>query len=316
MSLETILPFLQPIAHLITDPGISEVMLNPDGSVFIERAGRLERVNETVAQTNVEHAIKRIAHRADRDITEAEPLLEVRLPDGSRVSAICPPLTTGWCFTLRKFREQRYSLSDLVSMETITSGQRATLESAARDRRTILVSGGTSTGKTSMLNAIASVLPKEDRIVLIEDIAEICIDTPNVVQMQARPARDGIRAVTIRDLVKQSLRFRPDRLIVGEVRGAEAFDLLQALNSGHAGSMSTIHATTAESALNKLALYAMQAALDIPLRALGPSIAEAIHIVVQMNRRNGRRIVDQILRVEKYSRKADEYLLKDLTHGD
>jgi type IV secretory pathway ATPase VirB11/archaellum biosynthesis ATPase len=201
-------------------------------------------------------------------------------------------------------------------LQALLTDQRAILENAAHERRTILVSGGTSTGKTSMLNAIASVLPKEDRIVLIEDVAEICLDIPNVVQMQTRPARDGIRAVTIRDLVKQALRFRPDRLIVGEVRGAEAFDLLQALNSGHAGSMSTIHATTAQSALNKLALYAMQAALDIPLRALGPSIGAAVHIVVQMNRRNGQRIVDQILRVECYRRETDEYQFIDLTNED
>ena len=312
MSLETILPFLQPIAHLITDPDVSEVMLNGDGSIFVERAGELQPVTATVTQANVEFALKRIAHMADRNISESEPMLDVQLPGGSRLSAVCPPIAAGWCFALRKFSEWRYSLEDLVNFGTLTLAMRETLEEAVKARQTILISGGTSSGKTTLINALCAVLPPEDRVVVIEDTAELRLDSRNVVRFEARPEHPGFKAITIRDLVKQSLRFRPDRIIVGEVRGAEAFDLLQALNSGHAGSMSTIHATTAESALNKLALYAMTAALEIPLHALKPAIAEAAHLVVQISRRNGKRVVDQIVRVEGYDRSTDLFRLQSV----
>jgi pilus assembly protein CpaF len=307
MSLETILPFLQPIAHLITDSGISEIMVNGDQSVFIQRNGRLEPVAATVEQKYLVNAVKRIARSLGEDISEAKPLLDARLPDGSRVAAAFPPCSLfGVTLTIRKFRPNWFTLDELVSAGAIPGPVADQLAAAVRDRQTILVSGGTDTGKTTFTKALLDHIPQTERLAVIEDTMELKIGHPNTIRLEGRRAQtdaDGnvtVPAVSIRDLVKATLRHRPDRLIIGEVRGAEAFDLLDALNTGHAGSISTIHANSALMALSRLASLALRAGVDIPFAALQRDIAELINLVVHIERRDGRRFVSEILRVNGF----------------
>ncbi|HJY05006.1 MAG TPA: ATPase, T2SS/T4P/T4SS family, partial [Bryobacteraceae bacterium] len=251
MSLETILPFLQPIAHLITDPGVSEVMVNGDGAIFIQRNGQLSSVNAALESKYLANAVKRIARSLGNDIGGSKPLLDARLPDGSRVAAAFPPCSlNGVTLTIRKFRPQWFTMEQLVEAEMLPTAVAAKLAEAVRNRKTILIAGGTDTGKTTFAKALIDFIPQNERLGVIEDTAELKIDHPNVFRFEARKEQvDGsgkiaVPAVTIRDLVKATLRHRPDRLIVGEVRGGEAFDLLDALNTGHAGSISTVHANS------------------------------------------------------------------------
>jgi pilus assembly protein CpaF len=305
MSFETILPFLQPIAHLITDAGISEIMVNGDQSVFIQRNGRIEAVTATVEQKYLVNAVKRIARSLGEDISEAKPLLDARLPDGSRVAAAFPPCSLyGVTLTIRKFRPNWFTLPELVTAGALPDSVADQLAAAVRDRQTILVSGGTDTGKTTFTKALLDHIPQSERLAIIEDTMELRVDHPNAIRFEARRSQtdaDGnitVPAVSIRDLVKATLRHRPDRLIIGEVRGAEAFDLLDALNTGHAGSISTIHANSATMALSRLASLALRAGIDIPYMALQRDIRELIDIVVHIERREGKRFVSQVLRTE------------------
>jgi pilus assembly protein CpaF len=305
MSFETILPFLQPIAHLITDAGISEIMVNGDQSVFIQRNGRIEAVTATVEQKYLVNAVKRIARSLGEDISEAKPLLDARLPDGSRVAAAFPPCSLyGVTLTIRKFRPDWFTLPELVTAGALPDSVADQLAAAVRDRQTILVSGGTDTGKTTFTKALLDHIPQSERLAIIEDTMELRVDHPNAIRFEARRSQtdaDGnitVPAVSIRDLVKATLRHRPDRLIIGEVRGAEAFDLLDALNTGHAGSISTIHANSATMALSRLASLALRAGIDIPYMALQRDIRELIDIVVHIERREGKRFVSQVLRTE------------------
>lgn len=309
---ERLRPYCPSIAAFIEDPGISEIEVNPDGSIFVERNGRTARESGNMDEDERESICQQIARVIGKDISAREPMMDARLPDGSRIAAVAPPVSRNWTFTIRKFSQRRFILADLVTLGTITDAQRVALESAIAGRKTILISGATSSGKTTLLNTLAAALPDSDRIVLIEDTAEVRLDCANMVSFEARGAQLGMKAITIRDLVKQSLRFRPDRIIVGEVRGAEAFDLLQALNSGHAGSMSTIHANSAETAVYKLALYCQTGDMDISMRALGASIADAIHVVVQMSLVDGRRVVSQMVTVDSYDRITETYAFGEL----
>ena len=307
MSLETILPFLQPIAHLLTDPGISEIMVNGNQSVFIQRNGQLESVPARVEQKYLINAVKRIARSLGEDISETKPLLDARLPDGSRVAAAFPPCSLyGVTLTIRKFRPNWFTLAELVTAGALSEALADQLAAAVRDRQTILVSGGTDTGKTTFTKALVDHIAPGERLAVIEDTMELKIDHPNTIRFEARKAQtdaDGnitVPAVSIRDLVKATLRHRPDRLIIGEVRGAEAFDLLDALNTGHAGSISTIHANSALMALTRLASLALRAGVDIPYAALQRDIGELIHIVVHIERGEGKRFVSEVLRVEGF----------------
>jgi pilus assembly protein CpaF len=306
MSFETILPFLQPIAHLLSDATISEIMVNGDQSIFIQRNGRFEAVAATVEQKYLVNAVKRIARSLGDDISDAKPLLDARLPDGSRVAAAFPPCSLyGVTLTIRKFRPDWFKLTDLV-----TGSLANQLAAAVRDRQTILVSGGTDTGKTTFTKALIDHIPQTERLAVIEDTLELKIDHPNTVRFEARKAQtdaDGnvtVPAVSIRDLVRATLRHRPDRLIIGEVRGAEAFDLLDALNTGHCGSISTIHANSALMALSRLSSLALRAGVDIPYTALQRDIADLINIVVHIERREGRRFVSEIVRIDDFDGQA------------
>ncbi len=296
-SLDRILPFLRPIEDLLADPDITEVMVNAGGRhVFVERAGRLQAVPERVLELrNLTVAIKNIARACGNEISEHQPILDARLEDGSRVAAMFPPCSVdGPTLTVRKFG-RRYSLADLVAGGMVSDEQAGVLREAVRERRNILISGGTGTGKTTLLNALAATIPQGDRVVLIEETSEIRLDLPNVVRLEARRAvaplgqETPTPAVTIGELVRATLRHRPDRIILGEVRGAEAFDLLQALNTGHRGSLSTIHANSAMQALVRLAHCVLTANVGLPLEGISLAVASAIDLVAHVERRGDRR---------------------------
>jgi len=313
MSFELILPFLRPIAHLIRDPQITEVMVNGSGRVFVERQGQLEAVPDvTVREQNLRVAVRNLARVLGDDVSEERPLLDSRLPDGSRVAAALPPVSLGGTtLTIRKFHSQHFSAQDLVAIGTLTPEQLDTLRRAIVARDNILISGGTGTGKTTLLNALAAFLPSGDRLVLIEDTAELQLEAANLVRFEARREQTGVPAVSIRDLLRATLRHRPDRILLGEVRGGEAFDLLQALNTGHSGTLSTIHANSAEQALTRFASCVLQSGIDLPYPAVRLGIAEGLQVLVHLDRRQGQRLVRQIVRVRRYDAASDKYALEE-----
>jgi pilus assembly protein CpaF len=319
-SLSRILPFIRPLEQLLLDPTVTEVMVNAGGRrVFVEREGTLEEVcGVSLDERNLKVAIKNIARTCGDEISDAEPLLDARLEDGSRVAAMFPPCSiNGATLTIRKFT-RRYSLGDLVEIGTLTPELAAQLRAAVGDDRNILISGGTGTGKTTLLNALAATIPDADRIVLIEETSEIILDKPNLVRFESRRAQiplgqeAPLPAVTIADLVRATLRHRPDRIIVGEVRGPEAFDLLQALNTGHLGSLSSIHANSAGQALTRFAHCVLTANVGLPHASTREAIALAIHLVAHIARHGGRRCVTQLLAVRGYDTRADTFALETL----
>ncbi|MGH9163829.1 MAG: CpaF family protein [Vicinamibacteraceae bacterium] len=317
-SLDRILPFLKPIEDLLVDPGITEVMVNEGGRrVFIERNGLLDIVsNRRLESRNLTVAIKNIARACGDEISDMQPLLDARLEDGSRVAAMFPPCAVGGpILTIRKFT-RRFTLQELVEVGAVTPAMAATLQAAVSHQRNILISGGTGTGKTTLLNALAAHIPVQDRVVVIEETAEIHLDKPNVVRLEARRAQAPLGheaplpPVTIADLLRAALRHRPDRILVGEVRGAEAFDLLQALNTGHLGSLSTIHANSAEQAFTRLAHCVLMANVGLPHRSAREAIALAIHLVVHIARTDGHRRVTEVVNVKGYDGAADRFVLE------
>ena len=323
-SLDRILPFLRPIEDLLRDPQITEVMVNAGGArVFVERDGLIEFVPDRVLEPrNLTVAIKNIARACGDEISEVQPLLDARLEDGSRVAAMFPPCAVGGpALTIRKFT-RRYSLEDLVSVGAVTPVVAAQLTNAIGAQHNILIAGGTGTGKTTLLNALAAHIPDDDRIIVIEETAEIHVNKPNVLRFEARRAQvplgqeQPLPPVTIADLVRASLRHRPDRILVGEVRGSEAFDLLQALNTGHLGSLSTIHANSAEQALTRLAHCVLTASVGLPHRSVREAIALAIHLVVHIARVNGVRRVAEVVRVAGYEVTSDRFVLDTVTGID
>ena len=313
MSFELILPFLRPIAHLIRDPHITEIMVNGSGRVFVERRGQLEAVADvTVREQNLRVAVRNLARVLGDDVSEDRPLLDSRLPDGSRVAAALPPVSLGGTtLTIRKFHSQHFSAEDLVRIGTLAPGQLDILRRAIDARDNVLISGGTGTGKTTLLNALAAFLPPDDRLVLIEDTAELQLTATNLVRFEARREQAGVPAVSIRDLLRATLRHRPDRILLGEVRGGEAFDLLQALNTGHSGTLSTIHANSAEQALTRFAACVLQSGIDLPYPAVRLAIAEGLQLLVHLDRRQGQRVVRQIVRVRRYEAASDTYALEE-----
>jgi pilus assembly protein CpaF len=315
MSFEVILPFLRPIAALIQDPAITEIMVNGSGRIFVEREGQLEAVaGVTVREHNLRVAVRNLARVLGDDISEEQPLLDSRLPDGSRVAAALPPVSLGGTtLTIRKFQSQHFTADALVRIGTLTSDQLQIVRHAIDARDNILISGGTGTGKTTLLNALAAFLPPNDRLVLIEDTAELQLDAPNLVRFEARRDQPGLPAVTIRELLRATLRHRPDRILVGEVRGGEAFDLLQALNTGHSGTLSTIHANSAEQALSRFTSCVLQSGVDLPYAAIRHGMSECLQILAHLERRHGRRVLTQLVRVRHYDAAADKYDLEPLS---
>jgi pilus assembly protein CpaF len=314
MSFDLILPFLRPIAHLIQDPEVSEIMVNAGGRVFLERDGVLSEADGVqLVEKNLQVAVRNIARTLGDDVSEEQPILDARLPDGSRVAAVIPPCSLGGTtLTIRKFQSRFFTADELVRSGTMTEAVLDHIRVAIDSRQNILISGGTSTGKTTLLNALSAFLPDTDRVVIIEDTAELQVDKPNVVRLEARRAQRDLPAVTIRDLLRATLRHRPDRIVVGEVRGAEAYDLLQALNTGHAGSMSTIHANSAQQSLARLTSCVLQAGVELPYLAIRQMLGESIQLLLHVGRQGRRRVVMELVRLEGYAAADDRFNLETL----
>jgi pilus assembly protein CpaF len=290
-----------PITPLLSDPSVSEIMVNGSGSIYVERAGKLALQDSMfLSEESLRATIDRMVSRVNRRLDESSPYVDARLPDGSRINAIIPPVClTGACLTIRKFRREAFSLEELVRIGSLTQGSSEYLREAVRHRRNIVVSGGTGSGKTTLLNALSLHIPEEERIITIEDAAEIRLQKPHVIRLEARPPNlEGSGAVTIRDLVRNSLRMRPDRIIVGECRGAEALDMLQAMNTGHDGSITTGHANTPRDMLRRLETMVLFSGVDIPVRAIREQIASAVDLIVHTGRiPGGKRAVTSITEV-------------------
>jgi pilus assembly protein CpaF len=314
MGFELILPFLRPIEHLILDTEVSEIMVNGSGRIFVERHGDLAEIADVrLTEKNLQVAVRNIARSLGDEINEAQPLLDSRLPDGSRVAAVIPPCSIGGTtLTIRKFHSQRFTAEELVRIGSLTPQLLDQLRAAIERRENILLSGGTGTGKTTLLNALANFIGDSERIVVIEDTAEIQLEKPNLVRFEARREQPGIPAITIRDLVRATLRHRPDRIVLGEVRGGEAFDLLQALNTGHSGTLSTIHANSAQQAIARLTSCVLQAGVELPYTAIRANIADAIQLFLHIERRHGKRYAAELMRIERYEPSQDRYEFRTL----
>jgi pilus assembly protein CpaF len=289
---------LGPIEVFMIDPEVSEVMVNGTNSIYVERAGKLELTGVNFAtEDHLRRVIDRIVASVGRRIDEASPLVDARLADGSRVNAVVPPLAVdGSSLTIRKFSNDRIDMDRLVEMGAVSREVADLLLAAVKGALTILVSGGTGTGKTTLLNVLSSAIPDNERIVTIEDAVELQLRQTHVVRLEARPANiEGRGEVSIRDLVKNSLRMRPNRIIIGEVRGSEALDMLQAMNTGHSGSLATVHANTPRDAMARLETMVMMAGYDLPVRAIRDQVASGLDIVVQLTRfRDGSRRITQV----------------------
>ncbi|MFL5884756.1 MAG: CpaF family protein [Thermoleophilaceae bacterium] len=309
---------LGPLDPLLADPRVDEVMVNGAGEVWVERGGRLERTGASFAsEAELMHAIERILAPLGRRVDEASPMCDARLPDGSRVNAVIAPLALeGPCLTIRKFRRHGFSLEELVYGGTLAGPLAEFLVEAVRQRRTFLVSGGTGSGKTTTLGALSGAIPEGERIVTIEDAAELRLRQRHVVRLESRPPNvEGRGEVTIRQLVRNALRMRPDRIVVGEVRGAEALDMLQALNTGHEGSLTTVHANSPEDALRRVETLALMAGVGLPHSAVREQVASAIDLVVhQARRQDGSRRVESVVEVVRVAGGAgtrEIYRLRD-----
>jgi len=314
MSFDLILPFLRPIEHLIRDPEVSEIMVNGSSRVFTERQGRIEPVpGIEVNERSLHVALRNIARLLGDDISESKPILDARLPDGSRVAAVIPPCSLGGItLTIRKFSARLFTIDDLISLGSIDANIASLLRLEVRNRHNILISGGTGTGKTTLLNVLADFISDEERIVLIEDTAEINIRKSNLVRFEARREQTTTPAVTIRDLLRATLRHRPDRIIVGEIRGGEAFDFLQLLNTGHSGTLSTIHANSAYHAVSRFVSCVLQSNIDLPYVAIKANFADSINLLLHIDRRNGQRYVSQVLKVQGYDAGTDRFQLETI----
>ena len=278
---------LGPLEALLKDPEISDILVNNASQVFIERNGRIEDTGVVFRDDqHLMQIIERIVSAVGRRIDESTPMVDARLQDGSRVNAIIPPLSLdGPALTIRKFAADPYQAEDLVQFGTMTTPVVDFLESCVRGKINIMVSGGTGAGKTTTLNVLSSFIPDDERIITIEDAAELKLQQPHVVRLEYRPANiEGRGEVTIRDLVKNSLRMRPDRIVVGEVRGGEALDMLQAMNTGHDGSISTIHSNSPRDSLSRLETVSMMAGMDLGQRAIREQISNAVQLIVHQSR--------------------------------
>jgi pilus assembly protein CpaF len=292
-----------PLANLMEDDNISEIMVNGPYDIWIESSGRLSKTPlKFTNEAHLRRIISKMVGETGRRIDESSPMVDARLPDGSRLNAVIPPLAVdGSLVTIRKFSKDRYSLDDLARMSTLTPETVTFLDMCVRAQLNILISGGTGSGKTTLLNALSGAIPDDDRIVTIEDAAELQLNQRHVLRMESRQKNiEGEGEVGIRELVRNALRMRPDRIVVGETRGAEALDMLQAMNTGHDGSLSTVHANTPRDALARLETMVMMAGYDLPSRAIRQQICSALDMVIHIERiRDGSRRVTAITEVQR-----------------
>jgi pilus assembly protein CpaF len=303
-----------PLEPYLRDDDVSEIMVNGPRRVFVERHGRLEQVNATfVNEAHVLRIIDKIVSQVGRRIDESSPMVDARLPDGSRVNAIIPPLSLcGPALTIRKFARRAYTMDDLVSLGMLAPKAAEFLEACVAGKLNILISGGTGVGKTTLLNALSAYIPERERIVTIEDAAELQLQQSHVLSLESRPPNvEGRGEIRIRELVRNALRMRPDRLIVGEVRGAETVDMLQAMNTGHDGSLTTIHANSPRDALSRLETLVLTGGIELPLRAIREQVASAFDLIVQVVRCvDGSRRVSHVTEVA--GMESDVVTLQDL----
>jgi len=304
-----------PLQDLLRAPTITEIMVVKSDKIFVERAGVLELSGRRFISDKVtESIIERIVAQVGRRIDKSQPLVDARLEDGSRVNAIIPPLAvSGPCLTIRKFPAHRFTMDDLIELGSMTSSAAMFLRACVIDRKNILVSGGTGTGKTTMLNVLSSFIPHKERIVTIEDTTELQMHQEHVVTLETKQANvEGVGGYSIRDLVKNALRMRPDRIIVGECRSAEALDMLQAMNTGHDGSMTTVHANSSEEVIKRLEVLVLMA-VDLPVVSIHRQIASAINIIVQITRMaGGKRKVTQVSEIAGYDPDAGGLVIHDI----
>jgi pilus assembly protein CpaF len=303
-----------PITALLHDDSISEIMVNGPNQVYVERKGQLTPVDVTFASdAELIRVIREIAAFVGRRIDEESPMVDCRLPDGSRVNAVIPPLAIdGASLTIRKFARDPYTVEDLISFGTLTAEAAGFLEACVKAHFNVLVAGGTGSGKTTTLNVLSSFIPDNERVVTIEDAAELQLRQPHKVRLESRPARiDGTGRISIRELVVNALRMRPDRIVIGECRSGEALDMLQAMNTGHDGSLTTIHANSPRDTLSRLETLVLMSGVDLPQRAIREQIASAIHLIVQQSRmRDGSRRITNI--TEIVGREGDTITLQDV----
>ena len=303
-----------PIAEFLDDETVTEIMVNSLDAIYVEREGQLQRSHARfLSEEHLRRIIERIVAQVGRRIDESAPMVDARLPDGSRINAIIPPLAVdGPALTIRKFARDPFQVDDLISFGTLTAEVADLLRGCVIGRLNILVSGGTGTGKTTMLNVLSSYVPNGQRIVTIEDAVELQLHQEHVVRLESRPSNiEGKGEVTIRDLVRNSLRMRPDRIIVGEVRSGETLDMLQAMNTGHEGSLSTVHANTPRDAITRLETMVLMGGMDLPVKAVREQIAAAVDLIVHLNRlRDGSRRVTRITEVQ--GMQGDVVTLQDI----
>ena len=307
-----------PITKYIDDPSITEVMVNGIDSIYIERDGKLHKTEGKFAnEQQLKRVIEKIVRTTGRRIDESNPMVDSRLPDGSRVNVIIPPLAMqGSTITIRKFVTGVLSGQDLVDLGTATTAVIDLLEAAVKGRLNVIISGGTGAGKTTTLNVLSSFIPADERIITIEDVSELKLSQVHVVRLESRPPNiEGSGEVTIRTLVKNSLRMRPDRIVVGEARGGEALDMLQAMNTGHDGSLSTVHANTPRDALSRIETLVLMAGMELPVRAIREQVSSAIDIVIQQSRlQDGSRRITHVAEVQGLE--GDTIVMQDIFKYD
>jgi pilus assembly protein CpaF len=303
-----------PLERLLADETVTEIMVNGPHDVWVERQGRLYETTVRFAdESHLRRIINKMVAQVGRRIDESSPMVDARLPDGSRVNAVIPPLSlSGPLVTIRKFSKRRLDLTDMIRLGTLTTETSEFLQRCVLAKLNVLVSGGTGTGKTTLLNALSSAIPDADRIVTIEDAAELRLNQRHVLRLEARPKNiEGEGEIAIRELVRNSLRMRPDRIIVGEVRGAEALDMLQAMNTGHDGSLCTVHANSTRDALSRVETMVLMAGFDLPMRAIRQQVASAIDLIIHLERlEDGSRRVAAITEVQRME--SDVITLQDI----
>ena len=317
MSFDLILPFLRPIEPLLLDDSVSEIMGNPDSSWWYERDGIVSPESGIQFDAGkLRTGLEVIANHLGKKLDEDNPLLHAQLPDGSRIAAVIPPVVRpAPALTIRKFTSRRFTIDDLIARGTLSRSLADYLSGQILDGRTILISGGTGTGKTTLLNILAQAIPEQDRIVVIEDTAELMIEKPNVLAAECQT--DTFRSrISFDDLLKSSLRWRPDRIIVGEVRGTEARTLLDSFNTGHAGSLATIHANSAEKALHRFANLVMRSHAQSTFSDTEAEIGEAVDFVVHIERKPGCRFVREVLAIRGYDREEKRFLIEPVMEAN
>jgi len=317
MNFDLLLPFLRPIAPLLLDQSISEIMGNPDASWWYERDGIIcPEASVRFEAGKLRTGLEVIANHLGKRLDEDSPLLHAQLPDGSRIAAVIPPVVRpAPAVTIRKFTSRRFTVDDLIARGTLSRSLAVYLNGQIRDGRTILISGGTATGKTTLLNILAQAIPEQERIVVIEDTAELRIEKPNVLAAECQT--DTFKArISFDDLLKSALRWRPDRIILGEVRGTEARTLLDSLNTGHSGSLATIHANSAEKALHRFANLVMRSHAQTTFSDTEAEIGDAVDFVVHIERKPGCRIVREVLAVRGYDRDARRFQIEPILEAN